>query len=91
MTTPTFPPVLVRIDVLALAGIDVAGAEQTTVAGRPHVVLTRHWLDLRDLSSRIARVAGSALAAGPHDEIHVAARACVDVLENAIAKQRRAK
>ena len=85
------PPVLVRLDVLGLAGIEPGDTPQTTVAGRPHVVLTLSWLDLRDLSSRIARVAGSALAAGPHDEIHVAARACVDVLENAIAKQRRAK
>lgn len=83
------PPVLVRLDVLGLAGIEPGDTPQTTVAGRPHVVLALPWLDLRDLSARIARVAGSALT-GPHDELSVAARATVDRLETSIARVRRA-
>lgn len=90
MPTPPFPPVVLRLDVLELAGLDPGPMPQTLVAGRPCVVVALAWLDLRDLAARIAKAAGSALT-GPDDELHIAARATVDQLEAAIARQRRAE
>ena len=90
MTTPSFPPVVLRLDVLELAGLDPGPTPQTTVAGRPCVTVRVHWLDLRDLSARIAKAAGSAIN-GPQDELSVAARATVDALEAQVARQRRAE
>ena len=88
MTIPTYPPVVLRLDVLELAGLHPGPAPQTLVAGRACVIVALHWLDLTALAGRIAKASGSALV-GPFDELHTAARATVDLLEAEIARMRR--